>query len=226
VTLRYLSVDGHGGYPGNLQAEVTYRLSDANQLDIEYKATTDKPSIINLTNHSYFNLQGHQHAISNGVLDHRLQLLASNFVPTDEVGIPLGGVQSVDKTPLDFSTATRIGDRILDHHVQLINGKGYDHNWIADSPAGELSRVAVVHEPVTGRTMEVETTQPGLQFYSGNNLSDRPGKSDVRYGYRGSLCLETQHYPDAPNNADFPEAVIRPGLPWLERARFTFSVTH
>lgn len=223
LALCYLSVDGHGGYPGNLQAQVVYRLSDSNQLYIEYGATTDKASIINLTNHSYFNLRGHQHAVADAVLDHQLCLSASRFVPTDEVGIPLGGTLSVDSTPLDFRQPTSIGDRIQDQHVQLLNGRGYDHNWVSDNPAGELSLIADVFEPVTGRTMRVETTQPGVQFYSGNNLSDRPGKAGACYGYRGSLCLETQHFPDAPNNADFPEAVIRPGVPWAETARFTFA---
>ncbi len=225
VVLRYLSVDGHGGYPGNLQVEVIYRLTERNQLQISYRAVTDKPTIVNLTNHSYFNLKGHQHAVSGGVLDHQLCLTADSFVPSDNAGIPLGGLQSVDNSPFDFRQPTRIGARIREAHDQLENGKGYDHNWVASGPAGELKRVARVGEPVTGRRLTVETTQPGVQFYSGNNLSDCAGKSGARYGNQGALCLETQYFPDSPNHPEYPPTIVRPDEEWREQAIFTFSVS-
>jgi len=224
VVLRYLSVDGHGGYPGNLQAQVTYTLSDSNQLDIEYRTITDKPTIVNLTNHSYFNLKGHQYGVTDGALDHQLCLIADRFVPTDDVGIPLGGLQSVDNTPFDFRQVSSIGARIADRHDQIVNGNGYDHNWVVNGAYGELRLAASVSEPVSGRKMSVETTQPGVQFYSGNYLSDRAGKSGVRYDRRGACCLETQHFPDSPNRSEFPQTIVRPDEIWSESARFTFSV--
>ena len=223
LVLRYLSVDGHGGYPGNLQVEVTYQLTDDNQLKIDYRAITDKPTIVNLTNHSYFNLQGHQHVVTDGVLDHQLLILSDSFVPVDEVGIPLGGLHSVDNSPFDFRQATRIGARILDDHEQIENGKGYDHSWVVAGPADRLKPVARVIDSASGRTMNVETTQPGVQFYSCNNLSDHAGKSGVHYGCRGALCLETQYFPDSPNNPDYPQCVVRPNEEWKEQAIFTFS---
>lgn len=223
LLLRYLSADGNSGYPGNLQTEVVYRLTEHNELLIEYRATTDRPTILNLTNHSYFNLRGHQHALTDGVLDHRLCLFADQFVPTDDAGIPLGGVQPVDGTPLDFRQGISIGARIDDRDVQLLNGRGYDHNWIANDADGKLSPIASVTDPASGRTMKIATTQPGVQFYSGNNLLDQAGKAGVSYGYRGALCLETQHFPDSPNNPDFPNTILRPGENWCETARFTFS---
>lgn len=222
VALRYVSEDGHGGYPGNLQCEVVYRLTADNQLHIEYRATTDKPTIVNLTNHSYFNLQGHQHGIADGVVGHELTLHADEYVPTDGLGIPLGGTRSVAGTPLDFRTPAAIGARIDSEDEQLSNGSGYDHNWVITGAAGALKRVAMVVDVASGRCMEVETTQPGVQFYSGNHVTDRPGKGAVRYGRRGALCLETQHFPDSPNHPDFPSTVLRPGQAWEEHARFSF----
>ena len=224
VVLRYLSADGDSGYPGNLQTELVYRLTAHNQLFIEYRATTDKPTILNLTNHSYFNLRGHQHAVADGVLGHRLCLLADRFVPTDDLGIPLGGLRSVEGTPHDFTQPVAVGERIDSEDEQLLNGRGYDHNWAGSQADGSLSLIASVVEPTSGRKMDVETTQPGVQFYSGNNLSDHPGKSGLSYGHRGALCLETQHFPDSPNNPDFPSTVLRPGEKWDETSCFTFSL--
>jgi aldose 1-epimerase len=222
VVLRYLSEDGHGGYPGSVHCEVVYRLTTEDQLHIEYRATTDKPTIVNLTNHSYFNLQGHQNGVADGVLGHELTLNADEYVPTDEFGIPLGGTRPVGATPLDFRTPTVIGARIESEHEQLNNGSGYDHNWVIAGAAGALKRVARVVDAKSGRCMEVETTQPGVQFYSGNHV-DRPGKEGVLYGRRGALCLETQYFPDSPNQPDFPSTIVRPGHTWQERACFSFS---
>jgi len=223
LVLRYVSDDGHGGYPGELRVEVAYTLTESNQLQIDYRAETDKPTIVNLTNHSYFNLRGHQYADSDGILDHQLTLFADYFVPTDEVGIPLGGTVSVDNTPLDFRQSTSIGARIQEPHQQLENGRGYDHNWVACRSETGVTPIASVYEPVSGRNMLVETTQPGVQFYSGNNLADRPGKTGIRYDRRGALCLETQYYPDSPNRPEFPPTVLRPGNIWAESARFSFT---
>lgn len=157
------------------------------------------------------------------MLDHQLLILSDSFVPVDEVGIPLGGLHSVDNSPFDFRQATRIGARILDDHEQIENGKGYDHSWVVAGPADRLKPVARVIDSASGRTMNVETTQPGVQFYSCNNLSDHAGKSGVHYGCRGALCLETQYFPDSPNNPDYPQCVVRPNEEWKEQAIFTFS---
>lgn len=224
VMLHYRSVDGHGGYPGNLEASVVYRLSDSDRLDIEYRCTTDKATILNLTNHSYFNLRGHQFGGVDGVLEHQLCLHADQFVATDRLGIPLGGVSDVTGTPLDFRQVAKIGARLQDYHLQLENGHGFDHTWVPIGQNGTLRPAASVFDPVSGRSMVVETTMPGVQFYSGNHISDCDGKSGARYGRRGALCLETQYFPDSPNQPDFPDSVLRPGAEWSEQSSFYFGI--
>lgn len=216
LILGYTSVDGENGYPGALSVTAEYSLSDSNELKIRYNATTDKPTVVNLTNHSYFNLCGHQQAVTNGVLGHLLQLPGTKYIPTDN-GVPLPQLQPVTGTPMDFAKTTAVGLRINDKHPQLLSAGGYDHTWVVE-PAGVvkgLRLAACLTDPVSGRRMQLFTTQPGVQFYTANHVADCLGKSDggseVYYGRHGSLCLETQHYPDSPNRPDFPSTVLRPG---------------
>jgi aldose 1-epimerase len=209
VELKYLSKDGDQGYPGNLQATVRYTLvGDA--LRIEYSATTDKDTVLNLTNHSYFNLAGEG---SGDVLRHRLRMNASRFTPVDTTLIPTGELKPVTGTPFDFKTPHAIGERINDNDEQLRNGKGYDHNWVLDRKTeGEIVEAVAVEDPATGRTLRVSTTEPGLQFYSGNFLDGSLiGKGGRAYGHRSGFCLETQHFPDSPNHENFPTTTLKPG---------------
>ena len=220
VQLNYLSKDTDEDYPGNLNATVTYRLNDANELRIDYYATTDRDTIINLTNHSYFNLAG-----SGTILNHELQIEADEFTPIDETLIPTGEIRNVKGTPMDFTSPTAIGARIGNHDQQLRFAGGYDHNFVLRGDPGRLRTAARVYEPQTGRVMEVLTTQPGLQFYSGNFLDGTlVGKSGRAYTKHSGCCFEAQHFPDSPNQPDFPSTVLRPGEKYHHTTIYRFSV--
>ncbi|HAQ64319.1 MAG TPA: galactose-1-epimerase [Bacteroidales bacterium] len=224
ITLVYTSPDGENGYPGTLMAEVSYTLTDNNTLYIHYNATTDKPTIVNLTHHSFFNLKDGGHS---SILDHVLTIYASHFTPIDEGLIPTGELAPVEGTPFDFTKGRRIGERIDETNSQLAAGKGYDHNFILDRPESKDSLwiAASVFEPESGRFMEVLTTEPGLQFYSGNFLDgSQVGKGKVPYQFRTAFCLETQHFPDSPNKPEFPSVVLRPGETYRQVTAYRFSV--
>lgn len=206
----YLSKDGEEGYPGNLKVKMTYRLTDDNEFIITHQATTDKKTVINLTHHSFFNL----HGAGNGTInDHELMLCADKYTPVNNVLIPTGELASVDNTPMDFRKATPIGARVDNDFEQLAYGHGYDHNWVLKRKTDkELELAATVYEPVSGRYMEVWTTEPGIQFYGGNFFDgSMVGKNGKHYNHRASLALETQHFPDSPNQPSFLSTVLMPG---------------
>lgn len=222
LELKYLSRDGEEHYPGNLRARVRYTLTDKNELRIDYLATTDRDTIINLTHHSYFNLAGQG---KGDVLSHLLQISASRFTPVNSNLIPTGELRSVKGTPMDFTRPVTIGARINERDEQLKLGNGYDHNWVIDGREGTLRLAAEVREPVTGRVMEVWTTEPGVQLYTGNYLDDsKPGKGGVTYKPRYGFCLETQHFPDSPNKPNFPTTVLRRGGTYRSTTVYKFSV--
>ncbi|MDR0688169.1 MAG: galactose mutarotase [Prevotellaceae bacterium] len=221
LILNYLSKDGEEGYPGNLNVEVTYRLTKNNELKISYRATTDKLTHCNLTNHAYFNLSAGK---ASDVLGHELSILADKYTAVDAGLIPVGLPVEVEGTPFDFRTPRTIGERINDDNEQLKNGGGYDHNFVLNSGGGTLSLAATVYEPLSGRTMEVYTTEPGVQFYAGNFLDGTlVGVGDVQYGKRSGFCLETQHFPDTPNRPDFPSTELQPGQTYASETVYKFS---
>ncbi|MEX5748205.1 aldose epimerase family protein [Massilia sp. X63] len=220
LRLAYVSPDGEQGYPGRLDVRVVYELNDDNELVVRFHAVTDQPTPVNLTQHSYFNLAGAGH-----ILGHLLGIDADAFVAIDAESIPTGALAPVEGTPFDFRTPQPIGARIGEDDVQLRNGQGYDHCFALNKPQGKaMTRAARVHEPVSGRVLELFTEEPGVQFYSGNFLDGSlAGKGQV-YAHRSGFCLEPQHFPDSPNQPQFPNTILRPGEVYRTESRFRFSV--
>ena len=214
---------GEDGFPGNLNLKVTYTLTNDNAVDIKYEATTDKPTVVNLTNHSYFNLSG---VPGSQILDHSIMIAADTYVPVDETLIPTGTLDPVEGTPMDFRTPTPVGERINDYDfVQLKNGNGYDHNWVLNTKGDVTRKCASLKSPKTGIVLDVYTNEPGIQVYAGNFLDGSlTGKKGITYNQRASVCLETQKYPDTPNKAEWPSAVLRPGEKYTSQCIFKFSV--
>jgi aldose 1-epimerase len=216
IELTYISKDGEQGFPGNLTARVTYTLDPTNTLTIHYEASADKPTVVNLTNHAYFNLKG-----EGTILGHRLTLNADRFTPVDAGLIPTGELRDVAGTPFDFRKPEAIGTRITVNNEQLNLGKGYDHNWVLNGSGTKFA--ARVEEPITHRVLEVSTTEPGIQFYSGNFLDGTAkGKGGKMYAHRSGFCLETQHFPDSPNQPKFPSVVLKPGGKFESTTSFRF----
>jgi aldose 1-epimerase len=219
LKLTYLSKDGEEGFPGNLKVMATYTLTDDNGLRLDYTATTDKATLCNLTQHSYFNLAG-----KGDVLNDLVYINADKFTPVDNTLIPTGELKPVEGTPFDFRKPTVVGARINADDEQIKFGSGYDHNWVINKPLGKLGLVARVTEPTTGRVMEVLSTEPGVQFYTGNYLDNIAGKGGWVYQKRNGLCFEPQHYPDSPNHPQFPSAELKPGQTYQNTIIYRFSV--
>ena len=220
LELVYVSKDGEEGYPGTLSVKAIYTLTEDNALMLDYVATTDKDTVLNLTHHSYFNLAG-----KGDILNHQVMMPADKFTPVDVNLIPTGELKPVDGSPFDFRTPTAIGARIGQEDEQLKFGGGYDHNWVINKPMGQLGLMARVYEPTSGRVMEVWSTDPGLQFYSGNFLEGKnKGKGGWVYKYRNGFCMEPQHYPDSPNQPNFPSVVLKPGQTYRNTIIYKFSV--
>ena len=221
LELKYLSKDGEAGFPGNLNVKVTYTLTEDNALEIRYEATTDKATVVNLTNHCYFNLSGRP---GSQILDHKIMINADRYTPVNAVLIPTSELAPVDSTPMDLRQLTAIGSRIEDPFEQLVLGRGFDHNWVLNT-GGDISKLACkVISTISGIGLEVYTNEPGLQFYTGNFMAPEPGKFGVTYPHRGALCLETQHFPDSPNQPAFPSTVLHPGEKYLSRCIYKFTV--
>lgn len=216
VKFTYVSPDGEENYPGTLTVKVIYTLNDKNELTLNYEATTDKATVLNLTNHCYWNLSGDP---TSKILDHELTLTCDKYLPVDEAGIPTGELAAVAGTPMDFLTPHKIGERI----TEPVNGNGgYDHCWVVNGTAGEMRPAAKAVDPASGRVMEILTTEPGIQFYTGNFLAGTPETGNA--GKHGALCLETQHFPDSPNKPEFPTTVLKPGETYKQTTVHRFSV--
>lgn len=220
LILSHTSPDGDEGYPGTLNCEVAYSWNNKSELRLDYTATTSAPTVVNLTNHSYFNLAGHD---AGPVLNHVLQIEADAFTPTDATAIPTGELRPVEGTPFDFRTPQAIGARIEADDQQTKWGLGYDHNFVVNGSRGRLRPCAVLSDPASGRVMTVQTTEPGVQLYSANFMDNLKGKAGAVYGKRGALCLETQHFPDSPNQPAFPSTVLRPGETYRSSTVFAFT---
>jgi aldose 1-epimerase len=222
LRLAYSSPAGDEGYPGNLDVVVTYTLTDSNELRIDYLATTDADTVLNLSHHGYFNLAD---GGTSEVLGHEMMIDGARFLPVDAALIPTGELRNVQGTLMDFTRATAIGRRIDGDDEQLVNGRGYDHTWVVNGAPGQLRFAARVHEPTSGRVMEVLTTEPGVQLYTGNFLDGTvTGKGGVAYRRRHALCLECQHFPDSPNRPQFPSTVLKPGQRYTQTTVYRFSV--
>ena len=219
LSMTYHSKDGEAGYPGNLDVTVSYTLTETNEFAIDYEAKTDQETVVNLTHHSYFNLAG---AGNGDILNHELTIYADEFNAVDSGLIPVGAPRAVLGTPFDFTTPHKIGERINQEDEQLKFGKGYDHNWVLKKAKAMMWMAAKVTEPVSGRTMEVWTSEPGVQFYSGNFLDKEIGKGKKAYPFRSGFCLETQHFPDSPNHPDFPSTVLKPGEKYWQKTIYKF----
>lgn len=220
LALRYRSASGEESYPGNLDVEVRYTLTHDDDLTLDYYATTDAPTIVNLTNHTYFNLAG-----TGTILEHELRIIARRFLPVDETLIPLGELRQVEGTPFDFETPTAIGRRIVERDEQLLVARGYDHTWVLNKSGSGCALAANVYEPESGRTLSVHTTQPGVQLYSGNFLDgSMRGKDGIAYPKHAGFCLETQHFPDSPNRPVFPSTVLNPDAVFRETTVYRLGV--
>jgi aldose 1-epimerase len=221
VRLHYLSVDGDSGYPGNLDVRVTYALTNDDVLQIAYRATTTKPTVLNLTNHSYFHLGAPE---VGSIYDETMQVFASRFTPTDIHQVPTGEIRSVTGTPFDFRRPVRIGDRIYSDDPQMLIARGLDHNFVLDKPAGAMALAVRLHDPRSGRILEVRTTEPGVQIYSANFFNGTTlGTSSHTLRQGDGLAIETQHFPDSPHQPNFPTTVLRPGQTFRSVTEFAFS---
>ena len=222
IELRYLSKDMEEGYPGDLEVKVTYSLNNNDELTVNYEASTDKSTIINLTQHSYFNLSGD---FKNDILDHEIVIDADSFLPVNSKLIPTGELQNVTGTPFDFRKSKKIGNDINKENEQLNNGLGYDHCWTLNNHHEGFRFAASAHDQISGRFLEIFTDEPGIQFYTGNFLDGTlPSKTEGNYNYRTGFCLETQHFPDSPNQKDFPSVILNPGEKYFSKTSFKFSV--